>query len=161
MGGPRYRGPGIGDIDRRYRGTPPILFGTRLARFGVTGRDRAGLYVFAHEAPKDLRTIGGTIEVILAAGKVNRTGIIACLTLGTIVYGEQEGLQKRPVVLPTQELSQPRDKQLEVPLLLLLILRFGKAERNHTIEIAYQSFFLLFGNPLPSRLLPYPVIGRW
>jgi len=49
----------------------------------------AGLYIFIDQTPEDFRAISGTIEVILAAGEVNRTGITACLTLGAIIYGKK------------------------------------------------------------------------
>src|SRR4030042_691504 len=48
-----------------------------------------GLDIFVNQSPEDFRAIGGTIKLVLAAGKIDRTGLPACLALSAIIEGNK------------------------------------------------------------------------
>ena len=85
------------------------------------------LDVLADDPAQDLRPHGRPVDVLPAAGDIDRAGVGADLALHAVFQGVDQGLEKRPVVLRREELLQAGQKLVDEGLLLFRALAFQKS----------------------------------
>ncbi|HZD05229.1 MAG TPA: respiratory nitrate reductase subunit gamma, partial [Longimicrobiales bacterium] len=117
------------------------------------------LHVFVHQPAPDLGTVGGPVDLLLAAPLEDVAGVAARLAAHAVLQGEGQRLEEGPVVVLVQQLSQALHEHLDVDPLVFLGFGVGKAERHHAVEVADHALPGLGAQLLPRRPLPGVVVG--
>ena len=93
-----------------------------------------GLGGLVHQPAKDFAAEGGAIDLVMAAGLVNGTGLGAGLATGTVIERELKLLQERPVVVFAQELFKARQECGDELAFFVRRLRTCQPKRGEAIE---------------------------
>ncbi len=127
----------------------------------LPGRDQAAAFdEFEIETAQDLGTIRRTVEFVASAGLENMARFRARLAAGAVLHGEQQRLQKGPVVLLGEELLEAGQEFANQ--LFLFFRRFGlrQIQRAGVVQAALVFVFCLLRKSVPGMVFLGAVQGR-
>ncbi len=119
----------------------------------------AMLHKFEVEPPQNLRPKCRPVNLVVAARLKNVAALGARLASRAVLHGQQQRLQKRPVVLLVEKLVQPRQKLGDKLFFFLWRFRFRYVHRAGIVQPAFVLVSALFRKQRP-RMIHLRIVQR-